>query len=264
MKRFVVVMGFLGLVWTVAMPTANAAVCLQDDFSGTTIKGVGGVYMQGVGILQRADTAVLPFMIRDGVLTSSIPDSTSGSDEVSLVDGDPPGVRFLLLTGEPTWTDVTITTKIKVDTQNTGVVGLVLRAAPKTKPEDPDSWYELRYSTGAPPALPKEEEAGIAAAEFEPQMRIMKVVNGKWSLLAQSTEGQAGVPAINGSGDQNASGATFRFKATGTLLEGFISLNGTDFTKVLEANDAELKAGRVGLVHHDYNPQFDDLQVECP
>jgi hypothetical protein len=264
MKRTVVVLGILGLVYAVALPGASAQMTLlKEDFNSGTFKGVNGVYMQGRGDAIRSDASILPFMVRDGVLTSSAPDSTTGSDGVSP-DNDPPGIRYLLLTGDPAWADVSIQAKIKIDSQNTGGVALVLRAAPKTKPEDPDTWYEFRYTTGNSPAPADEETtSSIPAPATNPNLRIMKVVKGKWTILAENDAAQeATIPAINAAGDDNETGAIFRFTAKGDLLQGFVSKDGATFTKFLEAHDGELKAGLIGLSHYDYNPIFDDLLVE--
>jgi len=265
MKRTSVVLGLLGLVCAVAMPGARAAVCLKEDFSDGKFDGVGGVYMQGVSDVQRNDPSILPFNILDGVLKTGDPSTTAGADGVSTVDADPPGVRYLLLTGDPAWADVSVTSKIMIDSQGTGSVALVLRAAPKAKPGDPDTWYEFRYTTGLPPVLPDEEASGIQQNQDPPSLRISKVVNGKWTQLAETDVAKnASIPNISNSGDLAGEFATFRFTATGTLLQGFISLDGTNFTKFLEANDGELKAGRVGIMTYDYSPVFDDFTVECP
>jgi hypothetical protein len=265
MKRTSVALGLLGLVFAVAIPGASAAECLKEDFSGTEFKGVGGVYVQGVSDAQRNDPAIPPFSIVDGVLKTGDPSGTAGSDGVSTVDADPPGVRYLALTGDPAWADVTVTSRIMIDSQGTGSVALVLRAAPKTKPEDPDTWYEFRYTTGLPPVLPAEEASGIVQNENSPNVRIMKVVAGKWSRLAETDiSTNTAIPDISNAGDLAGEFVTFRFKATGTLLEAFISVDGTNFTRFLEANDGELKAGRVGFNCYDYSPVFDNFVVECP
>jgi hypothetical protein len=265
MKRTSMVLGILGLVCAMAMPAASAAVCLQTDFDGDKFEGVGGVYMQGVSNLQREDPGNPPFLVEGGFLRSSPEGNTVGSDGVTG-ENDPAGVRHLLLTGDPAWTDVTITAKIFIDSQNTGGVALVARAAPKTKVEDPDTWYEFRYTTGNSVAPADEQEtSGIPQPDTNPNLRIMKVVNGRWTILAESTAAQeASIPAINAAGDDNETGATFRFRVTGNLLEGFVSRDGTNFEKYLEARDDDLKAGRIGISHYDYSPLIDNLIVECP
>src|SRR5207253_3570677 len=60
---------------------------------------------------------------------------------------DPPTVDFMLLTGDPSWADVSIQSRVYSDGQNTGSWALILRATPKTKPTDPDSWYEFAVVT---------------------------------------------------------------------------------------------------------------------
>jgi hypothetical protein len=264
MKRSVVALGILGLVYALALPAASAKVLYQDDFSTDKLLKDPGTYVQGRGNEIRADDTLLPFMVRDGVLTSSSEANTNGSDGVSDTSADPPGIRYLLLLGDPTRADVAIQSKFTVDNQGTGAVGLVLRAAPKTKPEDPDTWYEFRYTTGTVPLLPTEEESGIAQAEVLPNLRIMKVVNGKWTVLAETDADRAAtaIPTIMNGGDNQETGAVFRFVAKGNQLEASIALPGGKFNTFLTATDDELKAGRVGLAHHDYNPVFDDLLVE--
>jgi hypothetical protein len=264
MKRSVVALGILGLVCGVVLPAASAGVLYKADFSASPFKGFNGkVYVQGFGGLQRSDPTVPAFFVRDGVLTSSPPDSTAGSDGVSGMQ-DPPGVRFLLLTGDPSWADVSITSKIRIDGQNTGGAALVARAAPKTKVTDPDSWYEFRYTTGNSPAPDDETANGIMPPETNPNVRIMKVVKGKWTMLAENTvTEESSIPAINAAGDFNESGAVFRFIVKGDLLQGFISTDeGKTFKKVLEAHDTDLKAGLIGISHYDYNPLFYSLLVE--
>jgi hypothetical protein len=264
MKRWAVALGILGLVCMVALPAANAAELLKDDFSTDALLKDAKTYIQGLGQGFRENPEVVPFYIRDGVLTSSPEGSTLGSDQVSLVDGDPPGIRYLLLFGEPTWADVAIQTRVTIDNQGTGAFGLVLRAAPKTKPEDPNTWYELRYTTGANPTLPEEEASGIVHNDVVPNLRIMKVVNGKWSILAETDADRASspIPTIMNGGDNQETGAIFRFSAKGNVLEASIALPGEQFVKFLTATDDELKAGRVGIHHYDYSPVFDDLLVE--
>jgi hypothetical protein len=133
--------------------------------------------------------------------------------------------------------------------------------------EDPDTWYEFRYTTGNSPVTGEElaSTPAIDPPTGNPNVRLLKVVNGKWKLLAEAdndTQSAFVIPAINAAGDDNGTGATFRFVAKGSLLQGFVSTDGKTFTKVLEATDDELKAGLVGLDHYDYNPVFDNLLVE--
>jgi hypothetical protein len=256
-------MGILGLVGALALPAANAAVLIKDDFSTDNLLKDPKTYVQGRGLLIRGDDTIPPFMVRDGVLTSSTEGSTSGSDEVSIENPDLPGIRYLLLFGEPTWADVSIQSRVMVENQGTGSFGLLLRAASKTKLEDPDSWYELRYTTGSVPVLPDEADDGIEQSLDPPSLRIMKVVQGKWTMLAEiDASGEKEIPNISNSGDLAGEFITVRFTAKGNLLQGFISTDGEKFDKFIEATDDELKTGRVGIAHYDYNPIFDDLLVE--
>jgi hypothetical protein len=261
MKRSVVALGILGLVYAVAISDATAAVLLKDDFSTDALLKAKGTYIQGSNpqILSDPDNLV-PFFVQDGVLDTVSSDGTTAN-------GDPdnyPTVETLLLTGDPKWADVAIQANIRVPDQGTGEVSLVLRAAPKTKPADPDTWYEFRYTTGNSPVLQSEDASGIAAPDASPNLRLMKVVNGKWKMLAETDADRSTtpIPTVMSGGDNQETGAIFRFTAKGNLLQGFISLDGVKFDKFLSATDDELKAGLVGLDTYDYHPVFDDLLVE--
>ena len=81
--------------------------------------------------------------IAKGWLDGGDSDGTTTHD----LDSDPTTRTYpdMLLTGDPMWADVSIQSKMDVLNQNTGAAALVLRAAPKTKPDDPDSFYALEY-----------------------------------------------------------------------------------------------------------------------
>src|SRR5205085_2641462 len=160
---------------------------------------------------------------------------------------------------------------------------VILRATPKAKPTDPDTWYQFTYVTsGSTPGdvagtnegiTPDQLASGINPITGTPALRIMKVVNNKWKLLAETDNvtSKDHIPEVNlagadhdpsGGGDQaNPTGATFRFVAKGNVLQAFCALPGKPFIKYLEVTDEELKAGKVGLTHCDYDPIFDDLLV---
>jgi hypothetical protein len=287
MKRSVVALGILGLVCAVALPSANAAVLLKDDFNTKPFKGIGTLYTQGLGNGTNADpdNPVIPFTVReysiedvDGTPTKTLSDPDvikngvldwGDGDGISL-NADPDNVkvlRHILLTGDPAWADVAIQVKLWSFNQDTGIAGLVLRAAPKTKPEDPDSFYELRYSTGGEGAIvgAEEEASGIAPPVGNPNLRIMKVVNNKWTMLAETDNDRqtaVTIPAVNNTGEDNLTGMTIRFVAKGSLLQGFVSLAGQEPKLVIQATDGDLKAGRVGFHTYDYRPLSDDLLVE--
>jgi len=89
-------------------------------------------------------------------------------------------------------------------------------------------------------------------------------VNGTWKVLAETDADTAKtpIPTVMNGGDNQDTGATFRFVAKGNLLQAFIALPGQKAEKFLEAKDDEIKAGRVGVNQYDYNPVFDDLLVE--
>jgi hypothetical protein len=180
---------------------------------------------------------------------------------------------------------VSFTTKVNVEGANTGQFGLIVRAAPKTKPEDPNSWYEFTYTTNTAEVgevAPTDEilnqaqaASGINPPEVVPNLRIYKVVNNKYTLLAETDhlKSPIHIPAINQGGvdhdDEvdgdpatgNPTGAHFRFVAKGNVLQAFASLDGLKFEKYLEVTDSELTAGLVGLTHCEYPPVFDYILV---
>jgi hypothetical protein len=277
MKRWDVALAMLGLVCAVTVPAANAAVLYQDDFSSGKVKGVNGVYIQGKNPQTDADATAPLFTVdtnkddaQFGWLDGGDGNGTTGSD----LDPNDPTYEGLLLTGDPKWADVAIQSRMCSLDQNTGMMALVLRAAPKTKPSDPDSHYEFRYTTGNSPVLSAEDRDGISAPDGNPNVRLVKVVNGKWKMLAETDndrQKQFVIPAVNAAGDKHDSngdgtgaltGAIFRFVAKGNLLQGFTSLDGKKFDKVLEATDGDLKAGLVGYAEYDYRALYKELLVE--
>jgi len=277
MKRSVVIPGLLGLVCAVALPAANAAVLLKDDFSTGAILKSKDTYQQGFGSHARdEDPTLVPWYIYDGALTSSPPGSTGGSDGTGAnnTQSDPPTVDFMLLTGDPSWADVSTQAKVYSNGQNTGSWALILRATPKTKPTDPDTRYEFAYSTansaeGAGNATkecitPQMDASGIDPPDDVPNLRILKVVGGKYKLLAETNfdTSKTYIPEVNAAGPENDGGANFRAVVKGNVLQFWIGLPGKTFNKYLEVTDDELKAGLVGLTHSEYNPDFDDLLVE--
>jgi hypothetical protein len=110
-------------------------------------------------------------------------------------------------------------------------------------------------------------------------LRILKVVKGKWKMLAEITQDKTSIhiPQINrlgidhdvkkgaDDGNQDADllvGGYFRFVAKGDLLQGLVSLDGKTFDKVIEAHDSDLKAGLAGFHHYDHRPLFKEILVE--
>jgi hypothetical protein len=292
MKRSVVALGILGLVWTVSLPAANAATLLKDDFSTDAILKSKDTFQQGFGSHARdEDPTLLPWYVYNGGLESSAQGATGGSDGTGAnnTQSDPPTIDFMLLTGDPAWADVAIQSRVYSDGQNTGSWALILRAAPKTKPTDPDTWYEFAVLTNgttdsgdvsgdvsSPTAegiTHDQSDSGIPNITVTPTLRIYKVVNRKWKILAETDfhKSKDHIPEVNNVGydhDTNhdgsgtPTGATFRFVAKGSLLQGFASLDGKTFIKYLEVSDDEIKAGKVGMTHCEYNPVFHDLLVE--
>jgi hypothetical protein len=289
MKRTVGALGLLGLVCAVALPAANAAVLLKDDFSTDALLKAKTTFIQGFGGLQRNNDATTPvFYVADGHLSSINPDglgmSSDGTGADENVDVmDPPSVPYVLLTGDPKWADVAVQIDMYSFDQSTGTFSVIMRATPKTKPTDPDSWYAFSYVTnGGTPGdvtgtneglTPDQVASGILPLTATPTLRIMKVVKNKWTLLAETdfNKSKAHIPEVtatgydhdtahDGSGDPT--GATFRFVAKGNVLQAFTALPGKPFDKMLEVTDGDLTAGLVGLAHCDYDPIFDNLLVE--
>jgi hypothetical protein len=195
----------------------------------------------------------------------------------------------LLLTGDPTWTDVSIQSKMDVPNQNGGSGGFVLRAAPKTKPDDPDSYYVLLYTSSDEGDLAAMSRDGIkpASGQVKDQdgttdrtidMRILKVVKGKWTLLAEqgADTSKVYIPRINtlgvdhdantdpngDSGDEPLTGYYFRFTAKGNVLTGDVSKDAQKWDTVLTATDSDLKAGEVGFFDYGFHILHKDILVQ--
>jgi len=210
----------------------------------------------------------------------------TGADEVAAIDTtvDPdPHFPYVLLFGDPKMADVAVQMKIYSIDQSTGALGLILRATPKTKPEDKDTWYQFTYLTNGAAGdvtgtneglTPDQVASGVQVISASPTLRIMKVVNSKWTVLAETdfNKSKDHIPEVNfvgvdhdtsgGSDADNPTGATFRFVAKGNVLQAWASLPGKPAIKYLEVTDDELKAGKAGITHTDYNPTFDDLLIE--
>jgi hypothetical protein len=289
MKRSVVALGILGLVYAVRLPAASAQMTLlKDDFSTDALLKSMATYIQGLGTNIANDNTIVPFYVRNGKLTSDPPDNIGSASDGTGADSagnDPPPVQFLLLTGDKSWADVAIQARVYSDMQNNGQFALILRAAPKTKPADPNTWYEFTYTTNTADTgevaptnellTPDQAASGIPAPGVVPDLRIIKVVKNKCTILAETDhlKSPIHIPAVNQGGadhdDQpdgdgstgTPTGAYFRFVAKGNVLEAFCSLDGVKFEKYLSVTDNELTAGLVGLTHCEYSPVFDDLLV---
>jgi hypothetical protein len=107
----------------------------------------------------------------------------------------------------------------------------------------------------------------------------MKVVNGKWKMLAEQGAATSPVyiprlnrlgidhdvnkdPGDDGNGEDALVGGYLRFEAKGNLLTGYVSMDGKKFDKVLQVTDDELKAGLVGLTGYDWRPLWKEILVE--
>jgi hypothetical protein len=286
MKRILVALGLLGLVYAAALPGASAqTVLFEDKFDTDAILKASTTFQQGFGNAMAGDDTIVPWYVQGGKLLSSPPDTVTSSDGTGQnhVDEDDRYTQYILLFGDKAWADVAFQTKVNVEGANTGQFGMILRATPKTKPSDPDTRYEFTYTTnGTDPGTvdPLDEtlnmaqaKSGIAAPSVVPALRIYKVVNNVYKLLAETDHAKSPIhiPAINQNGvdhdDEvdgdpstgNPTGAHFRFVAKGNVLSVFASLDGTKFEKYLEVTDTDnpLTAGLAGFTHCEYPPLFD-------
>jgi hypothetical protein len=325
MKRSVVALGILGLVYAVAAPAAHAAatVLWQPDLSTGKLVGpmVGGkeaaIFTQGVNPqTQGADDTTKdypgnkPFVVvtaanvanevdngcscdkqvgwlddgdMDGVGDGSTPDDLDPDPTMRVYPGE-------LLTGDPTWADVSIQSKTDATSQNGGTGGFVLRAAPKTKQDDPDSFYVLLYTSADEGDLAAMARDGIKPAKGQVKdrdgstdntidMRILKVVKGKWTLLAEqgADTSKVYIPRINrlgvdhdtgtnsdndGNGDDALTGYYFRFTAKGNMLTGDVSKDGQKWDTVLSATDNDLTAGQVGFFDYGFHILHKEILVQ--
>jgi hypothetical protein len=230
------------------------------------------------------DTTDTRFQWLDGGDSTNVGQG-DGYDDTAATGATSP---WLLLTGDPAWTDVSITSRAIMWNQNTGALSLILRAAPKTKVSDPNSYYALQLTVGNSNVLASMTRDGIIQPNDTSTnddgsaegctLRILKRVNGKWTQLAETNQDKTTVkiPRINNLGhDHDVSngvtgttsaltGGYFQFVAKGTTLTGNVSLDGKTFTKVIEATDAAtdaLKAGLVGFSSYDIEPCFRDIVV---
>lgn len=317
-KRSVMALGLVGLAYALAAPAAHGAatVLWHPDLSKDTLEPPAGstIYTQGVNAATmgaddttKNNPGIKPFVIvTDKITADQIFDNTctctksvgwldNGDSDNTFqhdLDDDPTTKTYVseLLTGDPTWADVAIQCKMVVFNQNTGTWGMVLRAKPKTKPEDPDSYYVLEYRTGGDELLDAEIRDGIKPCTETVKnrdgsdqiicMSIRKVVNGKWTELAHqgADTSKVYIPRVNRMGvDHDAAGADpnndgnqgdaltggyFRFAAKGNVLTGFVSKDGKTWDQVLQATDDELKAGQVGFMHYDYRPLTKEIVVD--
>jgi hypothetical protein len=224
----------------------------------------------------------------DGVGDSG-PDFASPNDDL---DPDPTMRVYPseLLTGDPTWTDVSIQSKLDILNQNGGTAGFVLRAAPKTKQDDPDSFYVLTYTGGDEGVLHAQARDGIkpvmgqvkerdGATDYTVGMRILKVVKGKWTLLAEQSANNSPVyiprifrlgtdhdvstdPTNDGQSGDALTGYYFRFTAKGNVLTAEVSKDAQKWDQVLQATDGDLTTGQVGFFHYGYHPLYKEILAQ--
>jgi hypothetical protein len=317
MKRSIAVLGILGLVYAVVLPGASAGVLWQPDLSKGKLDPPAGstIYTQAVNDATKGadDTTknnpgIKPFVVLTDKDVDNVFDNSCTCNKAAgwLDNGDSDGTTThdltedatektyvsMLLTGDPKWADVSMQCKMDVFNQNTGTWGMVLRAAPKTKPDDPDSYYVLQYRShgGTDEQLDSEIRDGIPACasmvknrdgdgDEDICMRILKVVKGKWTMLADQGAATSNVhiprlnrlgvdhdtntdPSSDGNGADALTGYYFRFVAKGNQLTGFVSKDGQKWDQVLQATDSELTAGQVGFMHYNYRPLTKEILVE--
>ncbi|HET7559543.1 MAG TPA: hypothetical protein VFK80_06245 [Limnochordia bacterium] len=224
----------LGVAVFVAFFTtvAQASVLYQEDFSKeSAIQGYEGHWEDGGASGSGAGQGA--FHIADGMLDGGNGDTPSASL-----------VRWL--TGDTAWADVKVTSHIRVNGQDTGWVAILARY------KDPSNWYALRYSTGEP----TQQLPGDQPPAGSPSLQIVKMLNGRLFVLAETTEN---LPAINGSGDDNAQGADFTLTVKGRDLSA--AVNGKT---LLTASDPSLSSGQIGFAQQEYYPLWQNIIVETP
>lgn len=226
MKRTVLWLGSLTVMVLVFGLAAQAAVLYEEDF-GKPLAGYQGKYETGGSSEQGAGKD--SWKTADGWL-----DSGNGDGPISLV---------YWVTGNPTWSDVAVSSRMRVNGQNTGWAAIFIRL------KDSKNYYALRYTTGSTQVL-----AGDVAVTGSPDVRLEKVVDGQVTVLAETS---SGVPAISADGDRNAVGAVFQLVAKGNTLKVLV-----DGKEVLSAKDGTFLAGRVGFGQQEYSPLWDYIKVE--
>jgi hypothetical protein len=316
MRRLSVVVGMLGLVWAVALPSASAGVLWKPDLSTGKLDPPAGstIYTQAVNDATKGadDTTknnpgIKPFVVLTDKDVDNVFDNSCTCNKAAgwLDNGDSDGTTThdlsedatdktyvsMLLTGDPKWADVSMQCKMVVYNQNTGTWGMVLRAAPKTKPDDPDSYYMLEYRShgGTDEQLDSSIRDGIPTCDELVKnrddsdegicMRILKVVKGKWTMLANQAAATSSVhiprvnrlgadhdvstdPSNDGNGTDALTGYYFRFVAKGDQLTGYVSKDGKTWDEAIKATDSELKAGLVGFMHCNYRPLTKEIEVD--
>ena len=319
MKRSVGALGLLGLVYALAAPAAHGAatVLWMPDLSKGTLDPPAGstIYTQAVNDATKGadDTTknnpgIKPFVVLTDKDVDNVFDNNNSCScnkgKGWLDNGDSDGTtthdlatdstektyETLLLTGDPTWADVSMQCKMVIYNQNTGAWSIVLRAAPKTKQDDPDSWYQLEYNSGNGNVLDAMARDGIPVPDDQSLqrddsstagivMRIEKVVKGKWTMLAEVTRDSSKVyiPAVNRLGQDHdvstdtsndgnqtdaLAGYYFKFVAKGNQLTGFVSKDGQKWDQAIQATDSDLTAGQVGFAHYDYRPLTKEILVQ--
>jgi hypothetical protein len=269
-----------------AGPIYREALISEGDQSALTTPAAGGGTTRAPFQVV-TDTTDTRFQWLDGGDSSGVAESPG--DDTSATN--PVSAMYMLLTGDKVWADVSLTTKAVMWNANSGGMLMILRAAPKTKVGDPNSYYALHLSLGnnvIPASMLRDglitpndtsvngTEGGGGAEGIT--LRILKRVNGKWTQLAEVNQDKTTVhiPRINNLGvdhdeskgadglNAKLTGGYFQFVAKGTTLTGNVSLDGKTFIKAIEATDAAtdaLKAGLVGFAHYDIEPVLKDIRV---
>lgn len=238
--RKLTVVGIVVLTMALASAAAFAEVLYEDHFDSPTF-GYNGV-SEGWG---KSDFGQAFWFPNNGFLESG------NSDAIHEL--------FMWVTGDDSWSDVAVSTGI-MGFQGSGYASVLLRVA------DRDTYYEFRYTSGnlgqQPPA---DVEAGIwpADSSINPSYRILKHVNGRVTLLAEVASSQAiTLPGFHAGGTHAGQVLEFKFEAVGSRLTVYVKTDDT-WHRVLSTTDDELKAGKVGFAHYEYEPYFDYIKVEA-
>lgn len=210
-------------------PWVNAQVAFEDDF---------GKDLSKWKVLIEDKVNGTKWTVRNGFLDSGNGDTNP--EPLAAIAGDQSWVNYNL-EGDGTVTDAS---------QGTGYLQFMVRM------KDVNNWYALRYITGDPAALAGEGLGGLKKAN--PEVWIVKRVNGKYALLAASTKA---VPnTSSGGADLKGKFIRFKFEINNNALKGSID-SGKGYEAFVEAKDSDLKSGAIGLGQQEYAASFDNVKV---
>jgi hypothetical protein len=161
---------------------------------------------------------------------------------------------FVWYTGDANWADVAVTTHLFVNNQGSGVADLLARVQNK------NTYYAFRYKHGGDVGFAYETNNGLITPKANPTLQIFKVINGKYTLLAETNA--PGIPGVNNGGNYDDKLLGIKFVAKGARLEGYLNIEGQGWVNWLTTNDTELKVGKIGVAEVNNYAMWDDILVE--